>query len=177
MSYIFIQIFLCVLVDNGFEPCIMQIMETRRATHEAPSPVHHLEPNEGTTMKTYITLNINLNASKHLPEGAELHLQSAEDYIQKSLGEPIFIGVSRGETGRTIVMQYKYVEFVLPRLYSLARDLKLDYIAYSIQEDDDTVLGVIGEYAHEYNDEFVVASTNLFGCSGTPLQPDTQGTE
>ena len=97
-------------------------------------------------------LNINLSASKHLPEGAELNLEYAEEYIQKSLGEPSFIGVVHGETGRTIVVQYKYVDFVQPRLYSLARDLKLDFIAYRIQ-DGATVLGgaLVGEYAHEWN--------------------------
>ena len=126
-------------------------------------------------MNTYITLNINLSASKHLPEGAELSLEHVKDYIQESLGEPSFIGVSHGETARTIVLQYKYVDFVRTRLYSLARDLKLDYIAYRIQDGTAIEGEVLGEYAHEYNEEFVEATTDLSGCSGTPLQPDTQG--
>jgi hypothetical protein len=108
-------------------------------------------------MNTYITLNINLNASKHLPEGAELNLECTKEYIQKSLGEPSFIGVVYGETGRTIVVQYKNLEFVQPRLYSLARDLKLDYIAYRTQDGT----GVVGEYAHAYNDEEFVEATPL----------------
>ena len=125
-------------------------------------------------MKTYITLNINLSASKHLPEGAELHLQYAEDYIHKSIGEPSFIGVFHGAAARTLVVQYKYTEFVLSRLYRLARDLKLDYIAYHIQDGGVLNKGVVGDYAYAYAynyDDFVVASTNLFGCSGVPLEP------
>lgn len=116
-------------------------------------------------MNTYITLNITL---------AELQLKYVEDYLQKALGEPRFIGVSACETGRTLVVQYKHTEFVLERLSRVARDLKVACIAYRIQDGGVVYKGVAGDYVHAYAysyDDFVVASTNLLGCSGVPLEP------
>ena len=116
-------------------------------------------------MNTYITLNITL---------AEMNLKEVEDYLQKALGEPSFIGVSEGETGRTLVVQYKDAESVLCKLYRLAHELQQDCITYRIQDGNVLEKGVVGDYAYAYAynyNDFVVASTNLLGCSGVPLQP------
>ena len=116
-------------------------------------------------MNTYITLNITL---------AEMNLKEVEDYLQKALGEPSFIGVSEGETGRTLVVQYKDAKSVLCKLYRLAHELQQDYITYRIQDGNVLEKGVVGDYAYAYAynyNDFVVASTNLLGCSGVPLQP------
>ena len=117
------------------------------------------------TYITYITLNITL---------AEMNLKEVEDYLQKALGEPSFIGVSEGETGRTLVVQYKDAESVLCKLYRLAHELQQDCITYRIQDGNVLEKGVVGDYAYAYAynyNDFVVASTKLLGCSGVPLQP------
>ena len=124
------------------------------------------------TYITYITLNITL---------AELNLKGVEEYLQKALGEPSFIGVSEGENGRTLVVQYKDAESVLCKLYRVARDLQQDCIPYRIQDGRVLNKGVAGDYDHDhaytYNyDSFVEATTQLLGCSGVPLEPDTRGT-
>ena len=110
-----------------------------------------------------ITLNIGLT---------EMNLKAVEDYLQKALGEPSFIGVADGATERTLVVQYKYTEFVLERLSRVARDLKVACIPYRIQDGSVLNKGVAGDYVHAYAyaySDFVVASTNLLGCSGVPL--------
>ena len=103
-----------------------------------------------------ITLNIGLEVStNYLPYGAaEMHLQYeyVEAYLEKVLGTPMQIQLAQSATEKTVVVAYSNVEAVLPKLFSLARALQQDCIAYSVQ-DDVTVLGgaLVGEYAHEWN--------------------------
>ena len=105
----------------------------------------------------YITLNIGLQVSRsYMPEGvAEMELQYkyVEDYLHKALGTPICIMLARSATEKTVVAQYSNVEQVLYKLYRLAHELQQDCIAYSIQDDDGTVLGgaLVGRGAHEWN--------------------------
>ena len=104
-------------------------------------------------MQTYITLNVAL---------AELHLKDVEDYLQKALGEPSFIGVAQSETGRTLVVQYKYTEFVFESLARVTRDLGLDYITYRVQDGSVIYTGVASDYAYTYTyayNDFVEAHT------------------
>ena len=104
-----------------------------------------------------ITLNIGLNGSKHyLPEGVagmQLKYEYVKEQLEKALGKPMQILVAQSATEQTVVVQYKRVEPVLYNLYRLARELKQDCIAYSVQDDDGIVLGgaLVGEYAHEWN--------------------------
>ena len=104
-----------------------------------------------------ITLNIGLDVSKHyLPEGvAEMKLQYeyVKEYLEITLGTPMQIQLAQSATEKTVVVRYSYAEDVLPKLFSLARDLKQDFIAYSIKDNDGNVLGgaLVGEYAHEWS--------------------------
>ena len=104
-----------------------------------------------------ITLNIGLDVSKnYLPEGAagmQLQYEYVKEQLEKALGKPMQILVAQSATEQTVVVQYKRVESVLHNLYWIARELKQDCIAYSVQDDDGIVLGgaLVGEYAHEWN--------------------------
>ena len=103
-----------------------------------------------------ITLNIGLEVStNYLPYGAEeMHLQYeyVEAYLEKVLGKPICIGLAQSDTEKTVVVAYSNVELVLPKLFSLARALKQDCIAYSVQYGCEVLGGaLVGEYAHEWN--------------------------
>ena len=104
-----------------------------------------------------ITLNIGLNVSKHYtPEGVaemELNYDYVKDFLKRTLGTPMQIGLSRSATEKTIVVQYADADVVLQKLYWLAYELNQDYIAYVVKDNADTVLGgaLVGEYAHEWN--------------------------
>ena len=104
-----------------------------------------------------ITLNIGLDVSKHyLPEGVEemkLQYGYVEDYLEKAFGTPMQIQLVQSTTEKTVVVRYSYAEDVLPKLLSLALELKQDCIAYSIKDNDGNVLGgaLVGEYAHEWS--------------------------
>ena len=104
-----------------------------------------------------ITLNIGLDVSKnYLPAGVagmQLQYEYVKEQLEKALGKPMQILVAQSATEQTVVVQYKRVEPVLYNLYRLARELKQDCIAYSVQDDDGIVLGgaLVGEYAHEWN--------------------------
>ena len=104
-----------------------------------------------------ITLNIGLDVSKHyLPEGvAEMKLQYdyVKDYLEKAFGKPLCIGLTLSATEKTVVVQYNNIKAVLWKLSLLANELKQDCIAYSITEDDGTLMGgaLVGLYAHEWN--------------------------
>ena len=120
-----------------------------------------------------ITLNIGLAVSdNYLPEGvAEMKLQykHIKDVLEEDFGKPLCIRMAQSATEDTVVVQYTDVEYVLYRLYSLAQELKQDCIAYTMQDDDDTVLGgaLVGAYAHAWNygifveDYFIPADINL----------------
>ena len=103
-----------------------------------------------------ITLNIGLNVSKnYLPDGvAEMQLQYeyVKEYLEKVLGEPVYIGLAQSATEKTVVVEYSNVETVLQKLFWLAFELEQDCIAYRVQ-DGDNVLGgaLVGAYAHEWN--------------------------
>ena len=105
----------------------------------------------------HITLNIGLEVSKnYLPEGvAEMKLsyEYVKERLEKTIGKPIKIELAQSNTEQTIVVQYKNVERTLFRLFDLAAELKQDCIAYSVQDDNGTVLGgaLVGEYAYEWN--------------------------
>ena len=114
-----------------------------------------IEPNlKGTEMN--ITLNIGLNVSKnYLPDGvAEMQLQYeyVKEYLEKVLGEPVYIGLAQSATEKTVVVEYSNVETVLQKLFWLAFELEQDCIAYRVQ-DGDNVLGgaLVGSYAHKWN--------------------------
>ena len=104
-----------------------------------------------------ITLNIGLNVSKHYtPEGVqemELNYDYVKDFLKRTLGTPMQIGLARSATEKTIVVQHADAEVVLKKLYWLAYELNQDCIAYVVKDDADTVLGgaLVGEYAHEWN--------------------------
>ena len=104
-----------------------------------------------------ITLNIGLNVSEHyLPEGAagmQLQYEYVEAYLQRALGKPSCIGLAQSATEKTVVVQYANVESVLYKLYLLAHELQQDCIAYSVQDDDGTIVGgaLVGKYAHLWN--------------------------
>ena len=104
-----------------------------------------------------ITLNIGLDVSKnYLSAGVaemRLHYKFVEDFLKRELGTPVWIGLAQSATEKTVVVQYTNVEFVLQKLYLLARDLQQDCIAYSVQDDDGVPLGgaLVGKYAHEWN--------------------------
>ena len=104
-----------------------------------------------------ITLNIGLQVSNnYLPEGVEemkLQYEHVEEYLEITLGTPMQIQLAQSATEKTVVVRYSYAEDVLPKLFSLARELKQDYIAYSIKDNAGNVLGgaLVGEYAHEWS--------------------------
>ena len=104
-----------------------------------------------------ITLNIGLKVSKNcLPSGVEeMHLQYeyVKQHLEKAFGKPMQIGLAQSDTEKTVVVAYTNVEDVLKKLFWLAYVLKQDCIAYTIQDDDGTVLGgaLVGEYAHAWN--------------------------
>ena len=104
-----------------------------------------------------ITLNIGLEVSKnYLPEGvAGMQMQDeyVQLYLQRTLGKPLFIGLAQSTTEKTVVVQYSNADLVLSKLYLIAHELQQDCIAYSVQDDDGTVLGgaLVGKYAHEWN--------------------------
>ena len=103
-----------------------------------------------------ITLNIGLEVSKnYLPEGAEgmqLQYDYVKDFLEATLGTPLYIGLAQSVTEKTVVVAYTNVEDVLPKLFSLARELKQDCIAYSVQYGYEVLGGaLVGEYAHEWN--------------------------
>ena len=103
-----------------------------------------------------ITLNIGLTVSKHYtPEGVGkmyLHYQYVEEYLEATLGTPIYIGLNQSATEKTVVAEYTNVELVLQKLFWLAHEFKQDCIAYAIK-DGANVLGgaLVGEYAHQWN--------------------------
>ena len=103
-----------------------------------------------------ITLNIGLEVSKnYLPEGVaemELQFQYVQDYLEATLGTPIYIGLTQSATEKTVVAEYTNVELVLQKLFWLAHEFKQDCIAYAIK-DGANVLGgaLVGEYAHQWN--------------------------
>ena len=104
-----------------------------------------------------IILNIGLNVSRnYLPEGVadmQYQYQYVKDYLFRTLGKPMQIGLARSATEKTIVVQYADAEVVLKKLYLIAYELNQDCIAYVVKDDADTVLGgaLVGEYAHEWN--------------------------
>ena len=103
-----------------------------------------------------ITLNIGLEVSKHyLPEGAtgmQLQYEHVKEYLEIILGAPMQIQLSQSATEKTVVVSYSDADAVLPKLFSLARGLKQDCIAYSVQDGYDVLGGaLVGEYAHEWN--------------------------
>ena len=104
-----------------------------------------------------ITLNVGLNVSKHYtPEGVqemELNYDYVKDFLKRTLGTPMQIGLARSATEKTIVVQYADADVVLSKLYWLAYELNQDCIAYVVKDDADNVLGgaLVGEYAHEWN--------------------------
>ena len=104
-----------------------------------------------------IVLNIGLQVSKHhLPEGVasmELQYKYVKDFLEAALGKPHCIGLAQSTTERTVVVQYQEAYYVLCRLYSLAKELKQDCIAYKVQDADGVMYGgaLVGEYAHEWN--------------------------
>ena len=104
-----------------------------------------------------IILNIGLSvSSNYMPKGVaemELNYDYVLDYLERTLGTPMQIGLARSATEKTIVVQYADAEVVLKTLYLLAYELNQDCIAYVVKDDADTVLGgaLVGEYAHEWN--------------------------
>ena len=103
-----------------------------------------------------IILNIGLKVSEnYLPNGVnEMHLQYeyVKEYLTETLGKPTHIELAHSGTERTVVAVYSNVASVLPRLFSLAYDLKQDCIAYSVQYGCEVLGGaLVGEYAHQWN--------------------------
>ena len=127
-----------------------------------------------------ITLNIGLNVSKnYLPESVaemKLKFQYVEEYLNKALGKPLFIGLAQSATEETVVVQYTNVRGVLPELSLLAHELQQDCIAYAIQADGVLLGGaLVGKYAHEWNygffnkEYFIPATIKLNYRIGLPL--------
>ena len=128
-----------------------------------------------------ITLNVGLEVSKHyLPEGVagtQLQYKHVKNYLEKCFGTPLCIGLARSATEKTVVVQYTDVQAVLSKLFELAHELGQDCIAYSVQNNDGTVLGgaLVGKYAHEWNhglfheDYFIPATIKLNYRIGLPL--------
>ena len=103
-----------------------------------------------------ITLNIGLEVSKHyLPEGAtgmQLQYEHVKEYLEITLGAPMQIQLSQSATEKTVVVSYSDADAVLPKLFSLAHELKQDCIAYSVRDGYDELGGaLVGGYAHEWN--------------------------
>lgn len=103
-----------------------------------------------------ITLNIGLEVSKnYMPSGVnEMHLQYeyVKQYLEQTLGTPIYIGLARSATEKTVVAEYSNVEAVLQKLFWLAHTFKQDCIAYAIQDGGRCLGGaLVGNYAHEWN--------------------------
>lgn len=131
-----------------------------------------------------ITLNIGLQvANNYLPSGVdEMHwkYRHVKNCLEKNIGVPSCIGIARTATEKTVVVQYKdvkEVKEVLSKLFSLAKELKQDCIAYAVHADDGNVLGgaLVGEYAHEWNygvfkeEYFIPVSSTLHYRTVLPL--------
>ena len=127
-----------------------------------------------------ITLNIGLEVSKHyLPEGVarmQLRYSHVKNCLEKALGKPIFVGIARSATEKTVVAQYEDVQEVVSKLYELAHELGQDCIAYSIQDDGNMLGGaLVGKYAHKWNygvfnkEYFIPATIKLHYRIGLPL--------
>ena len=157
----------------------MQIMETRKDTHEAPSSVYHpIKSNLKGIKKMNITLNVGLEVStNYLPSGVagmQLQYKHVKEVLEKALGKPNCIGIARSAT---VVAQYTEVQAVLRELYQLAHDLGQDCIAYRIQDSNGNVLGgaLVGKYAHEWNfgvfdeEHLIPATLKLNYRIGLPL--------
>lgn len=103
-----------------------------------------------------IALNIGLEVSKnYMPDGVErMHLtyEYVKDYLEETLGTPIYIGLAQSATEKTVVAEYSNVEDVLKKLFWLAHAFKQDCIAYSVQYGGRCLGGaLVGEYAHQWN--------------------------
>ncbi len=103
-----------------------------------------------------ITLNIGLRVSKnYLPSGVgqmQLKYEYVTEYLEETLGTPIYIGLAQSATEKTVVVQYTDVQAVLQKLFWLAYTFKQDCIAYSIQYGGRCLGGaLVGNYAHEWN--------------------------
>ena len=103
-----------------------------------------------------ITLNIGLEVSKnYLPSGVgEMHLQYeyVKEYLEATLGTPIYIGLHSSATDRTVVAEYENVDLVLSKLFWLAHEFKQDCIAYAVTYAGRCLGGaLVGAYAHEWN--------------------------
>ena len=105
-----------------------------------------------------ITLNIGLNVSKnYIPSGVaemELNYDYVKDFLKRTLGTPMQIGLSRSATEKTIVVQYADADVVLQKLYWIAYELNQDCIAYVVKDNNNgNIIGgaLVGEYAHEWN--------------------------
>ena len=129
----------------------------------------------------HITLNIGLEVSNnYLPKGVagmQLQYKFVKECLEKAFGKPNCIGIARSSTEKTVVAQYQDVQAVIGKLYLLAKDLRQDCIAYSIQGEDGNALGgaLVGEYAHEWNhgvfneEYFIPATVSLNYRIGLPL--------
>ena len=103
-----------------------------------------------------ITLNIGLTVSKnYLPAGVvkmQLQYEYVQEYLEKVLGTPNYIGLAQSATETTVVVQYSNVDLVLPKVFWLAHEFKQDCIAYAIEYGGRCLGGaLVGEYAHEWN--------------------------
>lgn len=104
-----------------------------------------------------ITLNVGLNVSKHYtPEGVagmELNYDYVLDFLERTLGTPMQIGLARSATEKTIVVHYADADVVLQKLYWIAYELNQDCIAYVVKDNNSNIIGgaLVGEYAHEWN--------------------------
>lgn len=103
-----------------------------------------------------ITLNIGLEVSKHyLPSGVgEMHLQYeyVKQFLEQTLGTPIYIGLARSTTEKTVVAEYSNAAAVVQKLFWLAHTFKQDCIAYAIQDGGRCLGGaLVGKYAHEWS--------------------------
>lgn len=103
-----------------------------------------------------ITLNIGLEVSKrYLPEcvtGMQLQYEHVKEYLEIKNRCTCTDSAVAERYRKTVVVSYSDAEAVLPKLFSLARELKQDCIAYTVQDGYDVLGGaLVGEYAHEWN--------------------------
>ena len=117
-----------------------------------------------------ITLNIGLEVSNNYllagVAGMQLQYKHVKGVLEKHFGKPSCIGIARSASEKTVVAQYEDVKAVLSELYTLARELGQDCIAYQVQAEDGNVLGgaLVGAYAHEwnfgvFNEEYFIPAT------------------